>query len=202
MAGVIEIVNWALAKIGAAGITSLDDSGEAAKVAAAVYDSVRDTEIAAHAWNFAKTRAMLPAETETPTFGWQHQYLLPADCLRLLQAGPWPMPVMAQLILNDQRDFVVENNRILTNRGPALPVLYLKRETDPTVYPPPFCDALACRLAVEMCERLTASNSNRELAWREYDQAVRQARRVNAIGLPPQIIQDGTWMLAHERGVM
>jgi len=202
MASVVQIVNWSLAKIGAAGIAALSDSGEAAAVASAVYEEVRDVELMAHAWSFAKTRAILPAEAETPAFGWSWQYLLPSDCLRPLEVGSWPMPVMASLVTGDTRTFIIENNRILTNRGPSLPLSYLRRVTDTSQYPPSFVDALACRLAVEISERLAASTSMRQMAWEEYERAVRQARRVNAIGLPPVAIQDDTWMLAHEMGVM
>lgn len=81
-------------------------------------------------------------------------------------------------------------------------LIYLRQETDSGLYPPAFVEALAAKLAVEMAESLTGSNSKRELAWKEYEQAVKLARRINALGLPPMAVQDDTWMVAHLAGVL
>lgn len=202
MAAPVDIVNRALSKLGDKRITSLDDPGKTAGLAASLYSIVRDTEISAHAWHFAKTRKMLPAEAAKPAFGWAFQYLLPADCLRLLEAGPWPQAVMADYVGRDTRTFILEGGRILTNHGPALNVIYLRREEDSGYYPPAFVEALACKLAVEMAEAITGSGSKREMAWNEYEQAVRLARRINAIGLPPMMVGDDSWMVAHQQGVI
>lgn len=202
MAANVDIVNRALSKLGETRITSLDSPGKAAGLAASLFDTVRDSEISAHAWAFAKHRMMLPAEAEHPPFGWAYQYLLPADCLRVLEAGLWPQAVMDDYIGGDTSQYALEGQRLLTNLGPALNLKYLMRVEDPGLFPPAFVEALACKLAVEMAESLTGSNSKRELAWKEYEMAVKQARRINAISLPPQAVQDDTWMLAHQQGVL
>ena len=202
MAADVDIVNRALSKLGETPITSLGDPVKAAKLAASLYGIVRDDVITSHTWNFAKTRVMLPAEAKTPDFGWKYQYLLPSDNLRVMEAGPWPQAVMDDYIGGERRSFVLEGGLLLTNHGPALNLIYLRRVTDVGLYPPSFIEALACKLAVEMCAALTDSNSKREMAWREYDMAIKQARRNNAIGLPPQPVQDDTWMVAHQWGVI
>ena len=202
MASQIDIVNRGLSKIGDARITALSDPTKAARLAASVYETVRDAEIAAYAWNFAKTRARLPADMDKPPFGWERQYCLPADCLRVLEAGPWPQAVMSDFISDDTSAFTIEGRHILTNHGPALNLIYLRRVADPGFYPPVFIEALAAKLAVEMAESLTGSNSKRELAWKEYEQTVRQARRINAIEKPPQALVDDTWMAARLIGVI
>lgn len=202
MASVIDIVNRGLAKLGDMRITSLDDPTEAASLAASLYGPVRDAEIEAHAWNFAKSRIMLPADMEAPAFGWERQYTLPADCLRVLEAGPWPQAIMSGFIGRDTSAFALEGRKILTNHGPALNLIYLRRVEDSGFYPAVFVEVLACKLAVEMAEGLSGSNSKRQLALTEYDLAVRQARRLNAIGHPPVAIQDDAWMAAHMMGVI
>jgi hypothetical protein len=202
VAGTIDIVNRGLSKLGGMRITSLEDPAEDARLADSLYVPVRDAEISAHAWNFAKTRVMLPAEAGKPAFGWEHQYELPADCLRVLQAGPWPAAVMSGLINHDTSAYAVEGRRLLSNHGPALNLIYLRREEDTGFYPPEFVEVLACKLAVEMAESLTGSNSKRQLAWNEYEQALRLARRLNAIGRPPAAVQDDAWMTAHMMGVI
>lgn len=202
MASIIDIVNRSLSKLGESQITSLDDPVEAAKLAASIYVPVRDAEIEAYAWNFAKHRVMLPADMERPAFGWVTQYTLPSDCLRVLEAGPWPQAIMSGFISRDTSAFSLEGRKILTNYGPALNLIYLRRIEDSGFYPAVFVEALACKLAMEMAERLSGSNSKRQLAMTEYDMAVRSARRLNAIGRPSVSVQDDTWMAAHFTGVI
>lgn len=202
MAGTVDIVNRALSKLGDMRISSLDDNTKSAAVAASMYESVRDVEISTHSWNFAKCRAKLPAEAEKPAFGWAWQYLLPSGCLRVLEAGPWPTAFAGSYAGADNRNFTLEGQRLLSNLGPALEVVYLSKILDPGLFPPIFVEVLASKLAAEMAESLIGSNSKRELAWKEYEQALRLAKRLNALGLPPLMVQDDSWMLAHQQGVL
>jgi len=202
MAANIDIINRALAKLGQARLSSLADRNSIADLAGSLFDIVRDDEIAAHRWHFAKARVRLAAEAEKPAFGWAFQYVLPGDCLRVLLAGPWPQPVMGDYVGGDTQSYVIEGRKILSRLGPALDLSYLRRVEEAALFPPEFVEVLACKLAVEMCETLTGSASKRDLAWKEYEQAVRRARRVNAIQLPPQFVQDDSWLLAHQLGVL
>ena len=196
MASVVEIVNQAFAALGESRISSLDDPGRNAGLARSVYDTVRDMEISRYAWNFAKSRAWLPALAASPAFGWKHQYQLPADCLRVLLAGPWPGPVRSDFIAADNRAWSVEGHRLMSNQAPPLSLVYLARVEDPALYPPLFVEALVARLAVKMCERITGAAGKREMAWREYEQAIKLAKRTDYIQLPPQRPADGEWMAA------
>lgn len=295
----IEIVNRALTKIGSKRISSLDDPIEEAAVAKTMFDIVRDAELMSHSWTFAKRRMLLAAEDVKPVWGWELQYLLPSFCLRLLEVAGWPASSNSNLTMSENRPFVQEHNRILTNRqylmdvgclcdvtdpelppaddGPdrppdpgslpfsavqfrgintaialasqkipavsvdptstglvdtvpfdsgdsiyqasfginstgcgcmrvkqalALPILYIHKEEVTAHWHPLFTEAFACKLAIELCERLSGDTSKRELAWREYDRAIATARQINALGMPPKVLQDGTWMVAHMRGVM
>ena len=202
MAGTVDIVNRALTKLGDERISSLSDGTKAAAVASSLYEMVRDRELAAHSWNFAKARKKLAALADKPAFGWDWQYLLPADYLRLLEAGPWPQADMSGYVGGDHRPSVVEGQHILAHQGPVMNLVYLRKVEDPGLFPPIFIEALACKLAVEMAESLAGSNSKRQLAWDEYQMAVAEAKRINAIGLPPVTVQDDTWMVAHQMGVI
>jgi hypothetical protein len=197
MAGVVDIVNQALSALGEARITSLDDPGQTAGLARSLYDTARDAEISGYSWNFARARVMLPALGEKPAFGWAHQYLLPSDCLRVLEAGPWPQALLDDYIAGENRAWLIEGRNLLSNQSPPLNLIYLRRVDDPAFYPPVFVEVLAAKLAVRMAERLAGSNSKRELAAREYDLAVKRAKRLDAIQLPPQKQADGEWMRAY-----
>jgi hypothetical protein len=198
VAGVIDIVNQALSALGEARITSLDDPGQSAGLARSLYDSVRDAEIGRHSWNFARARTMLPALSEPPAFGWQYQYQLPADCLRVLEAGPWPQALRDDYIAAENRAWLIEGRNILSNQGPPLNLIYLRRVENPAFYPPAFVEVLAAKLAVRMAERFIGAAGKRELAWKEYEMTLKQAKRLNAIQLPPQRPADGDWLRAHQ----
>ena len=202
MSGSVDIVNRALSKLGEAHISSLNDETKAAALAGSMYGNLRDAEISAHAWHFAKGRVMLPSLAEKPAFGWNFQSLLPADNLRVIEAGPWPQAVTLDLVGADCRAFTLEGRNLLSNHGPLLNLIYLRRISDTSLYPPVFIEALAARLAAEMCESITGSTSKRETAWNEYRGALSEARRINALGLPPQMIQDDSWVLSRHFGLM
>lgn len=202
MAGSIEIANIALAKIGASRITSFDEDSPEAEVLNTLYSFVRDDEIAKYNWNFAKTRRRLPAEHSTPAFGWQYQYLMPSDCLRVLEVGRWPMPVMSGLILGETRPFVIEGGRIMSNSGGGLDVVYLKREEDTSAYPAIFVEVFASALAKEIAFKISKAANVQLQANQLYENALAKAKKVEAIDTMPIMIQDGSWMVAHRMGVI
>lgn len=192
MASQVQIVNQALTKLGAARITSMDDGTNSARVMSAIYDIKRDAELAANPWTFAIKRASLPASTSTPAFGWAYAYPLPSDFLSLVQVGE----DFTFYESDTGALFEVEGGAILTNESSPLDVRYVYRVTNPGLYPALFVEALACRLAAEACEQITQNQSKREAAWSEYKQALRQARRTNAIEQPPRLLPETGWVRA------
>lgn len=202
MAAPVEIVNRALSKIGQTRIISLDAPGKAAGTAKSMFDFVRDAELSAHNWNFAKDRIMIPAAADKPAFGWAHQYVIPSDCLRVLLAGPWPQAVMSGYIGWDTSQYTIEGTHILTNFGPALSLQYIRRIVDTGMYPAAFVEAFASKLAIELSQDITGDDSTKQTLWAEYDKAIHTAKAVNAISLPPVMVQDDSWMLARLHGVL
>lgn len=192
MASVVQICNQALTKLGAQRITDLLDDTRNARVMNAIYETKRDAELSAHPWTFAIKRAQIPALSTAPAFQWTKSYPLPSDCLRLVQVGE-------DYTFYDSDGgelFQVEGNSILTDEESPLDVRYVYRVTSTGLFSPLFIEALACRLAAEACEEVTQNASKRELAWQEYKQAIREAKRVNAIEQPPQRQPDLSWARA------
>lgn len=197
MASVIEIANAALTKLGSARITSLADDVKAAREIAARFDAVRDDELRAYRWQFSVKRAQLAALVDAPEFGWTYQYPLPSDCLRIDQINDqFPSVVMDNYISTEAADYVIEANRILTNIDGPLKLRYCARIDDPNSWDVSFREALACKLAAELCEALTQSNEKRRLAWEEYQQSIRRAVRSNAIERAPINPPDDAWIFA------
>lgn len=188
----VSICNLALQKLGQSRITSLPDGSNNSVECNACFEHVRDTELRKNRWRFALSRTTLAPSATAPDFTYLYAFPLPADCLRPL------FPARLGL------DWKVENHlgapSILTNDGDTLELRYIKRITDATLFDPCFVDALACALAVQLCERLTQSNAKKEAAERAYLFAIREARRINAIeiGTPKQPVDE--WLAARRTG--
>lgn len=178
------ICNRALQKLGAARITSRTENSSEARACNTVYELLRDAELRAHPWNFAGKRVQLAAESTVPSFGKAYQYPLPTDFLKLREDD---VPTYS-------RDWIIEGKKILTDEGGPLNVRYTKTVTDVTEMDPLFIEALACKMAIEMCEELTQSNSKKESAKDDYKIAIKEARRANAFDRIAQASPEDEWI--------
>ena len=186
MASIVEICNRALQKLGADTIISLTQDSVEARACNLAYPNVRDAELRAHVWNFAIKRTQLAADATAPVYGYLYSYTLPSDLLRLLPNDNTEGFYMV--------DWKVEGRKILTNDTAPLPIRYIFRATDTTQYDSLFSEALSCKLAMELCERLTQSNTKRQLAAEEYKLAIREARKANAFENTPVEQAADTWL--------
>lgn len=188
----VFICNLALQKLGAARITNLSDGSANSNECNAAFEHVRDTELRTNKWKFALSRTVLAAVPVSPAFGYAFAYPLPSDCLRPL------FPSRVEL------DWKVENHNgvpsLLTSEGDAIELRYIKRVTDPTLFDPLFVEAVACKLAIQLCERLTQSNTKKEAAERAYTYAIKEARRINAIEIGRAKSPPDTWVAARSVG--
>ena len=159
----VKICNLALRKLGARLIESLSDSSQEAVTCNLFYEQVRDSVLREHPWNFAAARGRLAKLIDTPAFGYAFQYQRPVDCLHLRQ-------------LNSPDDeFVVEGDKILTNRDNASAV-YTMKVVNPVLFDPSFVMALSARLAAEMADDITGSTSKAQEMWTLYLNAMQSAR--------------------------
>jgi hypothetical protein len=188
MASQIEICNIALVKLGANSIVSLNDGTKSANVLSAIYDALLETELTSHPWTFAATRALIPASSTAPSFGWGAQYPLPADYLKMVEVGTdWVFYASNSPI------FAIEGRAVLTDQGSPLPIRYIKKLASTGIFPATFVTSFACRLAAESCEALTQSLSKKQALWQERTEAIREAKRTNDIELPPQTAAPQSW---------
>lgn len=197
MASKIDIVNRALTKIGDDRIMDILDDQENAKTINSMYDVVLAAELRARIWNFTIKRASLPALATTPEFGYLYEYQLPVDHLRLIQVGEEYVGMsLSDYVGMTEAEFQVEGRKILTDFASPLKIRYVSLVSDPGLYDALFVEAFACRLALEACERLTQSNTKRQLAAEEYANAITMALRADAIENPPQTMPDESWIMS------
>lgn len=181
---VVDICNSALQRVGAASILSISDNSPEARACAIAYDSNRRDELRKHSWNFSIKRAVLAPDTTAPAFDYDYAFTLPSDCLRVLR------PATANL------DWLIEGRKILTNDSNVLYLRYIADIDDVAQFDPSFYNVVAVALAVDICEKLTQSNTKKQMLTQEYKDAVAAARKVDSFESGPEDAADDTWWLA------
>lgn len=197
MASVIQVANRALTKLGSARITSLSDDVKAARSISSCFEDIRDDELRAHRWQFSMKRTTLAALADAPVFGYTYQYALPSDFLRLdMINDEYPSAVMDNYIGAETQEYMIEGNVILTDIEAPLKLRYISRIEDPNAWDVNFREAMASRLAAELAEDLTQSDTKKQNAAKDYDRAIRQAVRTNSIERPPATPPDNSWIVS------
>lgn len=199
---VVEICNLALQRLGANPISSLSDGSKNARECALVFPSARDALLRRHWWNFAKKRvnlAPIVASEQPQCFG-AVAFELPPDYLKRC-------PPDREWNFGDE-DFQIEGRTILTSRvryptplgtstsaqAPYLPLKYIWRVDDPTLFDPCFEEALVIEIAIRLCERLTQSNTKKADLNNAMKDAVEEAKKANAIDNSHAIAPTDDWI--------
>jgi len=147
MASDVEIVNGALSKLGEQPVLSFSDRSEPARIANRTYADIRDALLREFTWNFATKRTSLAADTAVPDWGYDRQYTLPADFLRLIEVNN-----------ASDYDWRLESGKILTDLDAPLQIRYVARVLE-NAMDATFREALASRLAMEWAEPLSQTTS-------------------------------------------
>jgi len=188
MTSKVEIINKALQKIGEQFITSVLDDSEQARAANRIYDGVLREVLRVHPWNFAMARAALAADVETPVWEFENQFTFPIDLVRLIGI---------ENLTHTTREsaYKVEGRRIATNFDAPLNIKYIKLEENPNEYDPLFVDAFATKLAIEMTETLTQSNTKKAALLAEFNEIFVRAKRVDGQEDPAERFEEDDWIL-------
>lgn len=179
----LEIINKALGMLGANQIKTLEDNTLEAEAGRKMYQSSLDSILAETDWTFATKRALLPlVEDKRPAWGEGNYFELPADMIKIVD------------VMNRNVLWRREGNYIYTNAS-EFGLVYISRCTDPTFYPPYFVDALAAKLAVEMCYLLTNSTEKTNILLELYrGEYLPIAKTKNAREKSNPIIEDSFWV--------
>jgi len=194
-ASIVSVCNRALSKLGAARIVDLDQDTRQARALSACFDQVRDLVLRSYRWSFALKRVVLSASAETPAFGFGFQYVLPSDFLQIdMVADRFPSAPRQVFVGGETNEYAIEGGMLLTDLEAPLSLRYIARIKDGAQWEANFADVLACKLAWELCEELTQSDSKRQLAMQEYKAAVSMALKANSAQRIPTMQPDGEWM--------
>lgn len=200
MSNKTEVINRALVKIGANTIASPDEASEQARKALLIFETVAQTELRKQAWSFAKKRATL-APLAVPTGGddFKASFNLPSDCLRLITLnGSWVFNSIREAN-NGLAPYYAIEGRTLQANDVAAKIVYVSDVTGSvSLWDAAFVEAFACRLAVELVQSINKNMQLKQSLKQDYMEALKEAKRTNAIELPPQTIADDSWVLARQ----
>ena len=174
----VQICNIALQNIGANQIGALSDSTPEAEACNLRYDAVRRAVLESNLWTFAVSRASLNELTATPLFGYQHQFALPSDYIRMAateeqeQYLVYPSTFNGYITISNVAaytqadDYKIERvkigstyyNALLCNNG-SKKIVYIYDNDDEGTYQPLFTEMLAQALAASICYRVTGNQS-------------------------------------------
>tara|TARA_R110000751_G_scaffold2075_7_gene11224 strand:+ start:7926 stop:8522 length:597 start_codon:yes stop_codon:yes gene_type:complete len=192
----VDICNLALQRLGTKAISALNEDSTAGRECNRVYAHARDSEIRNHPWSFARARASLAADAVAPIFGYALRFQLPAGFIRLLPVRNVATNSLILGGIDPGIDWQIEGRYILTDDGAPLQIVYLQQITDPNEFDQLFTDLLVSRIAMDVAEKVTQSNTKKQNAELRYTDAMMKAKKANAFERPPQEFPADDWVVA------
>lgn len=192
MADYVTIANMAASLIGEDDqISAPDDDKHIARSIKAVWDLCRRAAIRDHSWNCFMTRKGLAAQDlESAPYPWAYSFPLPSDCVRLVE------------VLNvDDGRYQLEGGAVLCDKLGPVHIRYLRDIPETAKWDDLFAVAMSRRIAFQVGVRIAGSSYDRAAGWQAYQDALAQAKRVDARE-NPQVVQQWTeWESARFGGV-
>lgn len=172
---VTGVCNAALARLGEARISGIDDPTVAARACALCYPLARDELLRAHRWNFATARVDMVRLVEAPAFGHDHAYELPADCLRVLVVNG------VSASGDPAAQWEVEGRKLLHD-DETVELIYIRREMNLGLYDALALEALIVLLAAKLAPAIQGGSTGKaqELKEEYHRLLAPAARRVDA----------------------
>lgn len=160
-----------------------------------IYSDVRDQLFEIYQWNFCMTRKLISAHAQKPEFGWDNQFTLPSDFIKLpyltdngeFEGETIPFELGSLVVGEDRgRDRV---RVIQANCQGPLKVRYMARVEDERQYSPLFIKLLVANLALVIAHSKTGKQSYVERIKAIYDEAMNAAIASDSVqGAQPRAI--------------
>jgi hypothetical protein len=186
----VSICSNACLMLGAHPINAMTDDNDRARLAANLYEPVRNRVLRAHPWNCAVKRVILAPEVTPPAFDFKAQFLLPSDWLKTLQIGQQGRAL----------DYLTEGRKILCNVD-ALPLRYIFRNEVEDTWDSMLVDAMQLAMAVAFAYPLTESVSMRQEMRDSFERQMKEARAVDGQDDPPDTFGDFPLLQARFTGI-
>lgn len=169
-----DLANAALAYLGEMQISDInDDSSKPARTCKQFMGDTILEVLRSHRWSCAISRSVLALSGDAPAWGqYDKQYILPNDYLQLLEINGEQPDI-------SQQYFEIEGNFILSS-WTECKIRYV-RQIDVPDFDPLLAKAIALNLAAKICVPLTLNAGLQQSCVVQYNGAVQEAKRINAI---------------------
>jgi hypothetical protein len=202
----LVIINKALYKIGAKRISALPDTSPDGVIIGDIYEPCLNEVLEEHPWSFAINTFPLvqialgsAGAGVLPNFGdgVSIAYALPPNFLSGYMVNYWPVQLRQEMLFPP----LVPNNTVaLLSDTPGLIVKYVFFNNDPTTYSAKFSDALACRLALEMCSKVTKYAALEDKKDKAYKTALMSAMAADSKNSVPDQPIANEWEIMRLQG--
>lgn len=185
----VSICSNALQRLADRPINTLDEQTDRSRLCKNLYAQARDFIIRRHTWNCCITRVALAPLAAAPAFDWRYQFLLPADCLRVLSVGedghfiPWKVEGSAS------------GRVILCDENPAY-LRYVFRNTDPATWDPGLIESVTDYLCELLAYPITKSLGVQEAMAAKKERDGKLSRAIDGLEDVPESSSDAPFIQA------
>ena len=180
MASAVSICSNALLMVGAQTINSFDgDLSDRQRLAANLYETVRDYVLSSHPWNTCIKRVQLNPDVGAPLYDYAQQYSLPVDFLRLMSVGEAGL----------EADYRIESSKILCDSIP-LKLRYIWKNTNEATWTPLLVMSVTLAMRAVLAYPITQSTSLEQLIDQAIAGTLKTARTIDSQDQPPETLGD------------
>ena len=163
----VNICNLALNQLSEQEIGGLTESSKAARLCNRYFEQSRDELFRAYDWNFASSRVVLAQLSDTPLFGWDFAYALPADFLMLRNRETYGL-------------YRIEDGKLLSDLDSTeFNIRYTRRIDDYNDCDPLFIECWYLYLAYKIAMGLTGDRTLRGEMLQYYKDALIRAKQID-----------------------
>jgi hypothetical protein len=199
----LKIYNGALRLLGSRRLGALTESREPRRVLDDIWDNggIVKSALERGEWNFA-LRAVQGAYDPgvTPSFGFRFAFAKPDDFRRLagLSASEYFRPPLTDSQYVDEGGYWLAEHEVIYIRYVSSGQSY---GFDSSRWTEAFTEYLEARMAHEGCERITNSDSKKQLLERQMDKSLRTAKSVDSMQEGVKFFPRGSWVSSRGRSI-
>ena len=173
----VNVCNLALSNISQEPIVSITapkDNNE--KICAKWFDTTRRQVLAIAEWNFARGQVLTPQDSVSPPFGYEKQYVLPADYLKLVWIG-----TTRQAFVRLYSDYAIVGNKLQINydEDGAIPIAYTKDLKSVALFSPWVLQVFVKQLALNISPEINRTATEIQQLEAQLSDAIKLARELD-----------------------
>lgn len=183
MASQLQIFNRALIALGlTTTINDVDEPTVPAQLCKEVWPTCLDYVLTMHPWGCAKKRWTIAPDATAPIWGGGLYFTRPAECVAVFEMEG-----------QEYYDWNDESGKIWTDHPGPINIMGNRRVDNPADFDASMVEALAYKIAMEVCVPLTQSKSLREDMEKGLEKRTTNTRTLTSRQRTAQVVSIPTW---------